>query len=84
MPAFTIDPDDHVAVRLLRNQEPLANGFAEFENEKELAALAANWPATRLVAIWNKLPGTVRGRQVYGPQDRRPSHLEQHPEADAS
>jgi hypothetical protein len=60
MPAFTIDPDDHVAVRLLRSQEPLADGFAEFETEKELAALAANWPATRLVAIWNKLPGTVR------------------------
>ena len=57
MPTFTI-PENHVEVRLLRNQEPLVDGFAKLD-KKELAALAANWPNTRLVAIWNKLPGTV-------------------------
>src|ERR1700691_1099322 len=28
-----------------------------FSNEAALAKLAANWPAARLVEIWNSLPG---------------------------
>ena len=28
-----------------------------FASQKELAQLAATWPAERLVAIWNSLPG---------------------------
>jgi hypothetical protein len=31
--------------------------FESFTSQKELAQLAAAWPAERLVAIWNSLPG---------------------------
>src|ERR1035437_2296090 len=37
--------------------------FDSFASQQELAALATQWPAERLVAIWNSLPGVkpVRG-----------------------
>ncbi len=31
-----------------------------FSSAEELAELAANWPASRLVEIWNNLPGVAR------------------------
>jgi hypothetical protein len=31
----------------------------EFTTQAELASLAARWPTSRLVAIWNSLPGVV-------------------------
>jgi hypothetical protein len=33
------------------------NPFESFAGQKELTQLAAAWPAERLVAIWNSLPG---------------------------
>ena len=60
MKTFTIDKDNHVlayASEALRAQhEP---GIAAFTNHAEFKALAGNWPAARLVAIWNNLPGVT-------------------------
>ena len=36
-----------------------ATPFDSFASQKELAELAAGWPAERLVAIWNSLPGAT-------------------------
>lgn len=60
MRIFRISPDDRVEIRLLSKRETLADGLEKFESEEELAALAANWPTARLVAVWNKLPKTVK------------------------
>jgi hypothetical protein len=48
--------DSKVAGALL----PVGAGFA---TERDLATLAAHWPATRLVEIWNRLPGVKRVRR---------------------
>jgi hypothetical protein len=37
----------------------LPTPFDSFASQKELAELAAGWPAERLVAIWNSLPGVT-------------------------
>jgi transposase len=37
--------------------EPIPDGQTRFSNEKELAKIAANWPAERLVEIWNGFAG---------------------------
>jgi hypothetical protein len=34
-------------------------GAVKFQMEQELAALAATWPGSRLVEIWNKLKGVT-------------------------
>lgn len=57
---FTIDPKNNVKVHDSKNPASSAAGLVKFESERELAALAANWPGGRLVEIWNKLPGTTR------------------------
>jgi hypothetical protein len=36
-----------------------ATPFDSFNSQKELAELAKTWPAERLVAIWNSLPGVA-------------------------
>jgi hypothetical protein len=56
---FTIDTDNNISA-FATQQEAAAsttNPFDSFTNQKELAQLAAAWPAERLVAIWNSLPG---------------------------
>jgi hypothetical protein len=35
----------------------LTEGMQSFANEEELVRLAAGWPGSRLVEIWNSLPG---------------------------
>src|SRR4051812_24376397 len=43
-------------IRSLGNTQP---SFDTFASQKELASLIAKWPAERLVAIWNSLPGVT-------------------------
>jgi hypothetical protein len=56
---FTIDIENNISV--FGTQEEAAatitTAYEFFTSEKELAQLAAAWPAERLVAIWNSLPG---------------------------
>jgi hypothetical protein len=67
MDRFTlmINAANQVAVYTSRN--PATDGIS-FATEEELAKLVADWPITRLVAIWNKLPGV---RQVNKFTDRK-------------
>ena len=58
MNTFTIDA--HNAVARLGQDERSAREMEKFSSEKELAKLAAQWPARRLVEIWNEMPGVRR------------------------
>ena len=58
MTTFKIDAENNITA--LTSSEQIAEGAGEtetFRSRKELAALAEKWPATRLVEIWNGLPG---------------------------
>jgi hypothetical protein len=57
MNTFVIDVDNLTVNPADAQQE--ADGKAMFHNPEELAAMAAEWPMARLVAIWNNLPGVV-------------------------
>src|SRR5579862_1010223 len=57
---FTIDLENNVGVHASKNPASSAAGLMKFESEQDLAALVANWPSSRLVEVWNKLPGAQR------------------------
>jgi hypothetical protein len=59
MTTFTIDTDNNITAHGTPEEAAAATTtpFDTFASQKELAALAAAWPAERLVAIWNSLPG---------------------------
>src|SRR5690349_12322024 len=58
MHTFTIDTHNNIA-RLAAHERPTRESD-KFTNEKELAKLASQWPARRLVEIWNGIPGVRR------------------------
>jgi hypothetical protein len=54
---FTLNLNDISLYAPLKKEPPQA-GSVRFRSEKELSRLAARWPASRLVEIWNRLPAT--------------------------
>jgi hypothetical protein len=48
---FTIDTDNNIAAHA--GQPASAENVQSFTSQQELAKLAADWPAARLVEIWN-------------------------------
>jgi len=56
MTIFTIDSENNIAAHGSAS-EVTDKGSEQFTSEKELAQLAADWPGTRLVGIWNRIPG---------------------------
>ena len=74
MTTFTINNENEI-VAFATPEEAAAETttpFDTFASQKELAELAAAWPAERLVAIWNSLPGVDAGEEVQELR-RRPS-----------
>ena len=59
MTTFTIDTDNNITAFGTPEEAAATTTtpFDTFASEKELAELIAAWPAERLVAIWNSLPG---------------------------
>lgn len=57
MATFTIDAENNIAAHAAV-PDNLEN-LQAFATEKELAKLAAEWPASRLVAIWNSFAGVA-------------------------
>jgi len=55
MTTFAIDNDNTITAYLAG--EAIPEDHARFSAEKELAKLAAHWPAERLVEIWNGFAG---------------------------
>jgi Protein of unknown function (DUF3489) len=54
MTTFTIDTDNNITAHAEANSNQAAERFS---TAKELAKLAEAWPGSRLVEIWNSLPG---------------------------
>ena len=55
---FTIDVDNNITVLDSTEKiEERQEGTETFSSSQELDALAGKWPGSRLVEIWNSLPG---------------------------
>jgi hypothetical protein len=52
---FTIDQENNITAA--GNGAAIPENTQQFGSQKELSKLAAEWPAERLVDIWNSLPG---------------------------
>jgi hypothetical protein len=61
MTTFTIDSENNITAFGTPEEAAAATTtpFDTFASQKELAELAAAWPAERMVAIWNSLAGVV-------------------------
>src|SRR6266852_1370584 len=58
MPTFTIDTDNNVTAYTTLDEAAKADAsLPRFSSEAELAKLAADWPADRLIDLWNSIPG---------------------------
>jgi len=58
MTIFTIDSENNIAAHGAQS-EITDKDAAQFISQKELGQLAGDWPGTRLVEIWNRIPGVV-------------------------
>jgi len=58
MKTFTIDSNDNITV-FSPEEKPgeSQEGTERFHSEPQLASLAAQWPGSRLIEVWNSLPG---------------------------
>jgi hypothetical protein len=70
MTAFTIDNDNNIMACSTPEEAAATTTtpFDAFASQKELAELAAGWPAERLVAIWNSLAGVVAVESFKSPK----------------
>jgi hypothetical protein len=61
MKTFTIDADNNISVFTSKKEAAAASAtpFDPFASQSELAELAAEWPMSRLVEIWNSIPGVT-------------------------
>src|SRR5438105_14096336 len=61
MKTFTIDTDNNISAFATPEEAAATTTtpFDTFASEKELVSLIAKWPADRLIAIWNSLPGVT-------------------------
>jgi hypothetical protein len=59
MKTFTIDTENNISAFATQDEAAAATAtpFDTFASQKELLSLVGQWPAERLVAIWNSLPG---------------------------
>jgi hypothetical protein len=64
MKHFTIENEsNNIAVHGSAKEAEAVADSERFSSEAALAKLAANWPASRLVEIWNSLPGETPVRK---------------------
>jgi hypothetical protein len=65
MLTFTITTDNNITVFPAREEAEASNsGETEyFSSEKGFGQLASHWPMSRLVEIWNSLPGVVPAKR---------------------
>jgi hypothetical protein len=61
MKTFTIDAENAITVFASKKEAAAVSGtpFDPFTSQSELAELSAEWPASRLIAIWNSIPGVL-------------------------
>ena len=61
MQRFLITPENRMVT--IGDTATVAEGDAAFDSEQELAEATSDWPASRLVEIWNGLPGVTAVRK---------------------
>src|SRR6266699_3037490 len=54
---YTIDAQNGIAARGVHEEAPQAEGTLTFAAESELESLTVGWPSSRLIDVWNRLPG---------------------------
>jgi hypothetical protein len=61
MKTYTIDTENAISAFATAEESAAATQtpFDSFSSRQDLADLLATWPAERLVAIWNSLPGVA-------------------------
>jgi len=57
MSTFTIDTDNNIVAHV--EETAVGENIQSFASEKELAKLAAEWPGSRLVEVWNSFAGVA-------------------------
>src|SRR3989449_11180890 len=57
---YTISRENNITAFAKTKEAKSATDVERFATAKELAKLAEQWPAARLVDIWNAVPGVVR------------------------
>jgi hypothetical protein len=57
MKLFIIDADNNITAVTEKEAAAAANGAEAFGSEKDLQRIAAQWPADRLVEVWNSIAG---------------------------
>ena len=70
MTTFTIDSENNITAFGTPEEAAATTTtpFDTFASQKELAQLAATWPAERLVAIWNSMAGVVAVEKFKSPK----------------
>jgi hypothetical protein len=63
MKVFTIDAENNITAHASAKAAPKTEGIEAFGTEKALGDLATAWPASRLIEIWNSLPGVTPVRK---------------------
>ena len=64
MTIYTIENEsNHIIRHVLQQDADVVTGAERFSSEADLATIAASWPTTRLVEIWNQLPGVTPVRK---------------------
>ncbi len=58
MTIFAISKDNYITVSTRSRYKEQSRNRA-FQQLKDLTRLAAQWPTSRLIEIWNNLPGTT-------------------------
>jgi len=60
MKTFTIENEmNNITAHATKREAAAVPNAASFASDVELAELAANWPAPRLIEIWNSIPGNT-------------------------
>ena len=57
MKTFVIDSENNVTVFATKAGTADRNSGDRFASAKDFASLAESWPSSRLVNIWNRIPG---------------------------
>src|SRR4051794_31360029 len=60
MKTFRVDANNRIVTAEQLTAEGPLDGAEIFGSEEQFAALVSGWPASRLVGIWNELPGLKR------------------------
>src|SRR5258708_27086087 len=60
---YTINSENNITAFASAKEAKSAPDVERFASAKELAKLAEQWPAARLVDIWNALPGVVPAKR---------------------